>query len=150
MRFIYSLALAQLFYVVVISQELRLDEFNSCEIGLWVNLFLIPYMIFLFFSKFSTDRNQNSTPHFQQCGLGQQCVACYEKATGNRINLYCNDPTNGMLQSLCGLVTRTVRCDDCGAKNDGRDEKTGLEYINNGDACQKDAVCRCFHYNNTL
>ena len=35
MRFIYSLALAQL-YVVVISQEILLDEFNTCETGLWV------------------------------------------------------------------------------------------------------------------
>lgn len=38
MRFIYSLALAQL-YVVVISQELQLDEYNSCEIGLSVIYF---------------------------------------------------------------------------------------------------------------
>lgn len=34
-----------------------------------------------------------------------------------------------------------MRCDECGAMNDGLDAKTGLEYINNGDACQKDAVC---------
>lgn len=34
-----------------------------------------------------------------------------------------------------------MRCDECGAKNYGLDAKTGLEYINNGDACQKDVVC---------
>lgn len=44
MRFIYSLALAQL-YVVVISQELQFDEYNTCEIGLWV--ISNPYDFFL-------------------------------------------------------------------------------------------------------
>lgn len=44
MRFIYSLALAQL-YVVVISQELQFDEYNTCEVGLWV--ISNPYDFFL-------------------------------------------------------------------------------------------------------
>lgn len=61
-------------------------------------------------------------------------------STGDRINSYCDDPTDRSSQSLCGLVDRTLRCDECGATNNGLDAKTGLVYINNGDACQKDAV----------
>lgn len=134
MRFIYSLAFAQL-CVVVFSQEINLNEFKNCEQGLWVSSNTHDIRIF-----------QLSLTHalkHQQCGLGQQCVACHKLSTGDRINSYCNDPTDPSSQSLCGLVDRTVRCDECGATNDGLDAKTGLEYINNGDACQKDVVC-CF------